>query len=781
MLIADKVGFHRSSDTFETKQFSIKASAKAFSILSSSLYQNKIRAIIRELSCNAIDAQKAAKSNRNFEITLPTSRMPLFKIRDYGTGISPEDINKVYTTYFESTKTTSNDMIGCLGLGSKTPFCYTDNFAVSSYYNGKKYSYAATISEDGMPTIHLVMEEDTSEPNGLEVSFAVKIHDISSFDDEMRFVNFWLDTKPIFTKQGNLTPDFSAHAEYTKSKLDSLKVFECSVSGANVKIFKKDGYDYNSDKRITNGSYVIMGNVPYSLSLQNLPSLLPTERRLDVDGFLHIEVPIGEVEPQASRESLSYSKSTISYLEKVIKDALAKCAADFSKEIDSAPSAFDAWKIVFDKSRAFPYSAIAEQDIAYKDKTININKALSTTITGLSSYTKIYRRQFYRNGKTGFSVAKDVSGYLRDIFRPNEVRFISQASLESYVGRKNKGFDAGLNSLKNWILNEEVSGVSDKVFIVSTDEMIKTFELDKTNLLLHLDSLPAGQPSLRVQNKATSTRAGKKKTQVWHIKKVSNFSEAQSSDRSVCEIDFDDEETEFTYVVLEKNALTTADKKHTIFNWHTGLEFLGWKGMNLYGLTPTQLKMIEDKDNWLPLELRILDLIDEEFRTNLDKIKKEISITALADVLENRGNKLVFAASGNWDTLLRPDNIQTLLESLPQDHEIVKFAEKSGSLSAERKIIADTKASDVISRMLNSISFSDDFDLIHQKIKNEMQLAKTEAVTSAEQNVRTIIREQSEILIKYPLLALFSQSVGEFRREESLRSELTKAVAKCYQ
>jgi HSP90 family molecular chaperone len=36
--------------------FSIEASAKMYNILSSGLYSNKIKAVIRELSCNALDA-----------------------------------------------------------------------------------------------------------------------------------------------------------------------------------------------------------------------------------------------------------------------------------------------------------------------------------------------------------------------------------------------------------------------------------------------------------------------------------------------------------------------------------------------------------------------------------------------------------------------------------------------------------------------------------------------------------------------------------------------------
>lgn len=119
------------SNVKETGQFRIRNSAKAFSILSSGLYANKIRAIIRELSCNAYDSHVAAgKSTEKFLVHLPNTFEPYFSIRDYGTGLSHDQVVNIYTTYFESTKTASNEFIGALGLGSKSPFSYTDNFTV---------------------------------------------------------------------------------------------------------------------------------------------------------------------------------------------------------------------------------------------------------------------------------------------------------------------------------------------------------------------------------------------------------------------------------------------------------------------------------------------------------------------------------------------------------------------------------------------------------------------------------------------------------------------------
>jgi HSP90 family molecular chaperone len=78
----------RSSD-FQSTNYKIEATAKAFSILSDGLYSNKIKAVIRELSTNAYDAHVSAGCpDSPFRVQLPTKLEPVFVVRDFGTGLS---------------------------------------------------------------------------------------------------------------------------------------------------------------------------------------------------------------------------------------------------------------------------------------------------------------------------------------------------------------------------------------------------------------------------------------------------------------------------------------------------------------------------------------------------------------------------------------------------------------------------------------------------------------------------------------------------------------------
>ena len=192
------------SDDFEQSNYTIEASAKAFSILSDGLYSNKIRAVIRELSTNAYDAHvEAGKPKVPFNVTMPDRFNPHFAIRDFGTGLSHEDCMNLYTTYFGSTKTNTNDAVGCLGLGSKSPFAYTDSFIVTSYHNGKVRVYNSFKDEHNKPVFALMSEDDTTEANGLHVLFSVDTDDVEEFKQEAEEVYKHFKVKPNYFHIGS--------------------------------------------------------------------------------------------------------------------------------------------------------------------------------------------------------------------------------------------------------------------------------------------------------------------------------------------------------------------------------------------------------------------------------------------------------------------------------------------------------------------------------------------------------------------------------------------------
>lgn len=276
------------SNVASTSEFKIKNSSRAFQILSSGLYANKIRAIIRELSCNAIDSHQAAgTTDQPFEVHLPTSLSPYFYIRDYGTGLDHHQVLNIYTTYFESTKTESNDYIGALGLGSKSPFSYTDNFLVTAIKDQVKRQYSAFINDQGFPSIALMTESPTTEPSGVQVQFAVNSqNDYYKFKSEAQEVYSWFKFKPSIVNINDFTiPELV----YTERDL---------IPGVHL----LRGY---------RTSYAVMGNIAYPIEIPNTSTNLGNDLSKLLDCGLVLEFDIGELDFQASREGLSYIPQTI--------------------------------------------------------------------------------------------------------------------------------------------------------------------------------------------------------------------------------------------------------------------------------------------------------------------------------------------------------------------------------------------------------------------------------------------------------------------------------------
>jgi hypothetical protein len=320
MILKERTGDVETGGVEVKKTFQIKACRKAFEILSSGIYSDKVRAVIRELSTNAADAHVAAnKKDIPFVVHLPNGFEPYFSVKDFGTGLSEDGVMNLYTTYFESNKTASNEFTGALGLGSKSPFCYTDSFSVISRFNGKKTTYNCYINSDGVPTPVKMGEEDTTEENGLEVSFAVKKEDFQEF--------------------------------YTKAvSVLSCFVLPPIVEGYGQFAFEKRNYVYKTDFYGYHGNgtrydnqqcRVIMGNVGYTLSPYDIKGLDYGTRDM-LSGGIDIFVKIGEVNMTADREKLSYDDHTITNLKRIIEDIREDIKARFEKELSDCKNMWEA-------------------------------------------------------------------------------------------------------------------------------------------------------------------------------------------------------------------------------------------------------------------------------------------------------------------------------------------------------------------------------------------------------------------------------------------------------
>ena len=335
----------------QTAAFTIAASSKAFQILSNQLYTDKPRAILRELSTNALDAHIAAgKMDVPFEVQLPNTWESTLIVKDYGTGMSPEQITALYTTYFGSDKTHTNDLVGGLGLGSKSPFAYTDQFTAISRYDGIKYTYAAFIGSANVPEISLISQEETDEENGFEVHVPVKAADIYTFKSTAARVFEFFPVMPKLNEQ----LDIQEHAD---------PVLVINVDGINCELYTSQ-----------DETMIMQGPIGYPVDVSAIVDDLGYDARSKVRTFLQkgwrIMAPVGTFEITASREGLSYDKETIQRILKLTDDVLKQVKDKAVAKLASATSVKEASDLIV-ASTKYLSGALSLNDATWNGMTWN--------------------------------------------------------------------------------------------------------------------------------------------------------------------------------------------------------------------------------------------------------------------------------------------------------------------------------------------------------------------------------------------------------------------------
>lgn len=286
------------------------------------LYEDPEGAVVREYLTNALDAQREKQADdptwtwRPVEVTTPSHFNKTYKIRDFGVGMSVEDIEKVYSQYGYSTKEHTNDQTGMLGLGSKCGLTYTGQFTVVGYKNGIKTTALITLNEDEVPEYVILDTAVSNEPSGLEISIPVK--DRNTFlEKTQQFLRWWKDGEVLVNG-----------SEPTKHGLKEVK--------PGVFLIESNGYGYY---REAPQSYIIMGNVPYAVDAEYVDAGLR-----DAGLGFAAYVDMGSVDFPPNRERLRYNTRTKAAVTKVSEGLFDAILTEKLKEITDAPDHRTAWQ-----------------------------------------------------------------------------------------------------------------------------------------------------------------------------------------------------------------------------------------------------------------------------------------------------------------------------------------------------------------------------------------------------------------------------------------------------
>jgi hypothetical protein len=231
----------------------------------------------------------------------------------------------MYRFYGLSDKIDNDKTVGYMGIGSKSPFAYTDSFTTVSYYNGKKYLYINAKDKSGIPTINKMGEFDTIEENGLEISFGVKKEDISHFKTA---VNNTFTYFPEYPE--GITPPEKKKVLFTGKKSKWIAI--------------KDSYSW--EKEID----LVIGYIKYSIKLKNIPSNLYVQnlqsQSLIPNTRIVLYTNIEDVDISASRESLQYTEKTVKYIENRTKEVREEYIEHVSDLVSKCHSVYEASKKV---------------------------------------------------------------------------------------------------------------------------------------------------------------------------------------------------------------------------------------------------------------------------------------------------------------------------------------------------------------------------------------------------------------------------------------------------
>jgi len=303
-----------SAGVQQETRISFEANGVAFYAQISGLAKDKIGYPIRELSTNAWDASRG-----DMEVHLPTTLNPIFRVRDYGTGMSADQMENVYARLYASTKRGSNNEVGGWGLGSKSPFAYLINdngagsYTVTSYHEGVMRTYVLSLANDGTPVMRKLVEAPTTERSGMDVSFPVRREDIVAFHERARLILWSFQPRPAVTPNLN----------WSNGRI--------SAQGDGWTRFEHDSVPFR-------GPHVRMGCVMYPFDIE----------QIETGGFLArgdailFEAPIDTLKVTLSREELAYDANTKATLNELVKRYEDSFKAHVQARVSEQPTYFEA-------------------------------------------------------------------------------------------------------------------------------------------------------------------------------------------------------------------------------------------------------------------------------------------------------------------------------------------------------------------------------------------------------------------------------------------------------
>lgn len=286
-------------DQISSMDMDLEGMKQACQIFRDNIYTDKIQAVVREWTCNAVDEHVKYNIEKPVQIGILNSK---FFVRDFAKGLDDNGIRNIFGKYFRSTKSNSDQPIGGFGVGAKAGHCYNDVFYVTSFHNGIKTQYSCILGGDESgASIGQVVElsQEPTDETGLLVEIDLNNHmDSHSFYTNMRKMETYMNSCPIEIIRGDVVEPM------TQKTL----------------IFEKDGVKvYNIEEASSNKYTLTMGGVHYKKPDGCKNFCFASTITPHNNSRIQIDVPIGFFDVPISRESFRDGQKFKSNFEKCEK------------------------------------------------------------------------------------------------------------------------------------------------------------------------------------------------------------------------------------------------------------------------------------------------------------------------------------------------------------------------------------------------------------------------------------------------------------------------------
>lgn len=164
-------------------------------------YSNPLTATLREWVSNAHDAHVSAGVKKPIEVSIPTRNDPVLSVRDYGEGMTHDEIVNVYLSLGNSTKRGDNTGIGGFGIGGKSALAVAEKYFLTTVKNGLKNVYLFERSDNmGLSYVRVVSDVETDDHSGVFVQVPVD-HKTFKYKDLVKVLMGWSNSEVVIVNR----------------------------------------------------------------------------------------------------------------------------------------------------------------------------------------------------------------------------------------------------------------------------------------------------------------------------------------------------------------------------------------------------------------------------------------------------------------------------------------------------------------------------------------------------------------------------------------------------